>query len=164
MFLVSSSPQGGTDQTASTPEPYRTWPATRPHGELRSAHRHRGTAAQAPTVAIGKGGRDGLRSPDHKLFTGLSTKLRRGVAPSQVDHVCRREDLADLVAAGTTLTPEQDAARLSVRRIGVQSIEACYGRSRHEGGGRGKRCCGESRWAGVGMADKGRDTWLRIRL
>jgi hypothetical protein len=45
-----------------------------------------------------------------KLLTGLSTKLRRDVAPGQVDQVFRREDLADLVAAGTPLGPEQDAA------------------------------------------------------
>ncbi|WP_225080843.1 hypothetical protein [Streptomyces sp. CoT10] len=36
--------------------------------------------------------------------------------PDQVAEVCRREDLADLVAADTPLGPEQAAARLRVRR------------------------------------------------
>ncbi len=36
--------------------------------------------------------------------------------PGQVAEVCRREDMADLVAADTPLAPEQAAARLRVRR------------------------------------------------
>ncbi|MEU0008223.1 hypothetical protein ABZ079_29170 [Streptomyces sp. NPDC006314] len=36
--------------------------------------------------------------------------------PNQAAEVCRREDLADLVAADTPLEPEQAAARLGVRR------------------------------------------------
>jgi hypothetical protein len=92
-----------------------------------------------------KGERGGLRGPDHKLLTDLSTKLRRDVAPGQVDQVCRREDLADLVAAGTPLGPEQDAARLGMRRVefdwmarlgwirSPQSVEVRFGTSRARG-------------------------------
>ncbi|MFF8287482.1 hypothetical protein ACF06W_32860 [Streptomyces albus] len=62
--------------------------------------------------------------------------------PGQVDQVCRREDLADLVAADTPLGPEQAAARLGVRRADFdwmvrlgwvrspQSIEVRFGTSR----------------------------------
>ncbi|MFF9556263.1 hypothetical protein ACF1DY_10630 [Streptomyces albus] len=62
--------------------------------------------------------------------------------PGQVDQVCRREDLADLVAADTPLGPEQAAARLGVRRVDFdwmvrlgwvrspQSIEVRFGTSR----------------------------------
>jgi hypothetical protein len=62
--------------------------------------------------------------------------------PDQVDQVCRREDLADLVAADTPLGPEQAAARLRVRRADFdhmvrlgwvrspQSIEVRFGTSR----------------------------------
>ncbi|MFB6756292.1 hypothetical protein ACFCX6_35840 [Streptomyces sp. NPDC056353] len=62
--------------------------------------------------------------------------------PGQVDQVCRREDLADLVAADTPLGPEQAAARLRVRRCefdhmvrlgwvrSPQSIEVRFGTSR----------------------------------
>ncbi|MGW2103786.1 hypothetical protein ACWCPX_40200 [Streptomyces olivaceoviridis] len=62
--------------------------------------------------------------------------------PGQVDQVCRREDLADLVAADTPLGPEQAAARLRVRRADFdhmvrlgwvrspQSIEVRFGTSR----------------------------------
>ncbi|MFH8610981.1 hypothetical protein ACH4D5_26245 [Streptomyces sp. NPDC018029] len=62
--------------------------------------------------------------------------------PDQVDQVCRREDLADLVAADTPLGPEQAAARLRVRRADFdhmvrlewvrspQSIEARFATSR----------------------------------
>ncbi|GGS13311.1 hypothetical protein GCM10010236_79600 [Streptomyces eurythermus] len=61
--------------------------------------------------------------------------------PHQVNQVCRREDLADLVA-DTPLGPEQAAARLRVRRADVdhmvrfgwvrspQSIEVRFGTSR----------------------------------
>ncbi|GAA2433430.1 hypothetical protein [Streptomyces glaucus] len=62
--------------------------------------------------------------------------------PGQVDQVCRREDLAALIAADTPLGPEQAAARLRVRRIGIdwmvrlgwirspQSIEVRFGANR----------------------------------
>nr|WP_237308077.1 hypothetical protein [Streptomyces sp. SAT1] len=62
--------------------------------------------------------------------------------PGQVDQVCRREDLAALVAADTPLGPEQAAARLRVRRADFdhmvrlgwvrspQSIEVRFGTSR----------------------------------
>ncbi|MDP9954334.1 MULTISPECIES: hypothetical protein [Streptomyces] len=62
--------------------------------------------------------------------------------PGQVEEVCRREDLADLVAADTPLGPEQAAARLRVRRVDFdhmvrlgwvrspQSIEVRFGTSR----------------------------------
>nr|BFD88612.1 hypothetical protein StreXyl84_80130 [Streptomyces sp. Xyl84] len=62
--------------------------------------------------------------------------------PDQVAEVCRREDLADLVAADTPLGPEQAAARLRVRRAdwdhmvrlgwvrSPQSIEVRFGTSR----------------------------------
>ncbi|MEV4975387.1 hypothetical protein [Streptomyces scopuliridis] len=62
--------------------------------------------------------------------------------PDQVAEVCRREDLADLVAADTPLGPEQSAARLRVRRADFdhmvrlgwvrspQSIEVRFGTSR----------------------------------
>jgi hypothetical protein len=61
--------------------------------------------------------------------------------PGQVAEVCRREDLADLVAADTPLGPEQAAARLRVRRAkfdhtvrlgsvrSPQSIEVRFGTS-----------------------------------
>ncbi|MFI0234854.1 hypothetical protein [Streptomyces sp. NPDC017086] len=62
--------------------------------------------------------------------------------PDQVAEVCRRDDLADLVAADTPLGPEQAAARLRVRRADFdhmirlgwvrspQSIEVRFGTSR----------------------------------
>ncbi|MEU3955132.1 hypothetical protein AB0F45_22900 [Streptomyces achromogenes] len=62
--------------------------------------------------------------------------------PGQVGQVCRREDLADLVAADTPLGPEQAAARLGVRRVefdhlvrlgwvlSPQSVEVRFGTSR----------------------------------
>ncbi|EMF28324.1 hypothetical protein H114_14461 [Streptomyces gancidicus BKS 13-15] len=62
--------------------------------------------------------------------------------PAQVDQVCRREDLAELVAADTPLGCEQAAARLRVRRAdwdhmvrlgwvrSPQSIEVRFGTSR----------------------------------
>ncbi|MDT9682331.1 hypothetical protein RND61_09615 [Streptomyces sp. TRM76323] len=62
--------------------------------------------------------------------------------PDQVDQVCRREDLAELVAADTPLGPEQAATRLRVRRADFdhmvrlgwirspQSIEVRFGTSR----------------------------------
>lgn len=42
--------------------------------------------------------------------------------PDQVAEVCRREDLADLVAADTPLGPEQAAARLRVRRADFDHV------------------------------------------
>ncbi|MFJ3213496.1 hypothetical protein [Streptomyces flaveolus] len=62
--------------------------------------------------------------------------------PEQVAEVCRRKDLADLVAADTPLGPEQAATRLRVRRADFdhmvrlgwvrspQSIEVRFGTSR----------------------------------
>ncbi|WP_207309565.1 hypothetical protein [Streptomyces kasugaensis] len=62
--------------------------------------------------------------------------------PGQVAEICRREDLADLVASDTPLGPEQAAARLGVRRVefdhmvrlgwvrSPQSIEVRFGTSR----------------------------------
>ncbi|MER6914617.1 hypothetical protein ABT354_23335 [Streptomyces sp. NPDC000594] len=62
--------------------------------------------------------------------------------PDQVAEVCRREHLADLVAADTPLGPEQAATRLRVRRADFdhmvrlgwvrspQSIEVRFGTSR----------------------------------
>ncbi|MEV0888521.1 hypothetical protein AB0J03_32530 [Streptomyces microflavus] len=62
--------------------------------------------------------------------------------PGQVEEVCRRADLADLVAADTPLGPEQAAARLRVRRTDFdhmvrlgwirspQSVEVRFGTSR----------------------------------
>ncbi|WP_244283299.1 hypothetical protein [Streptomyces flavidovirens] len=62
--------------------------------------------------------------------------------PGQVAEVCRRENLADLIAADTPLGPEQAAARLRVRRTdsdhmvrlswirSPQSIEVRFGTSR----------------------------------
>jgi hypothetical protein len=62
--------------------------------------------------------------------------------PGQVPEVCRREDLAALVAADTPLGPKQAAARLGERRASFdhmvplswvrspQSIEVCFGTSR----------------------------------
>ncbi|MEV6804620.1 hypothetical protein [Streptomyces sp. NPDC051132] len=61
--------------------------------------------------------------------------------PGQVDQVSRREDLADLVTAGTLLGPEQAAARLQACRVDFdhmvrlgwvrspQSIEVRFGTS-----------------------------------
>ncbi|WP_019061596.1 hypothetical protein [Streptomyces prunicolor] len=62
--------------------------------------------------------------------------------PGQVAEICRREDLARLVAADTPLGPEQAAARLGVRRTDfdwmlrldwispAESIEVRFGTSR----------------------------------
>nr|WP_244175006.1 hypothetical protein [Streptomyces misionensis] len=62
--------------------------------------------------------------------------------PGQVAEVCRRADMADLVAADTPLGPDQAAARLGVRRVefdhmvrlgwvrSPQSIEVRFGTSR----------------------------------
>ncbi|WP_232791086.1 hypothetical protein [Streptomyces kanasensis] len=57
------------------------------------------------------------RFVDRSLLGGLSANPARTLRhPGQVDQVCRREDLADVVAADTPLGPEQAAARLRVRR------------------------------------------------
>ncbi|WP_031032104.1 hypothetical protein [Streptomyces albus] len=83
------------------------------------------------------------RFVDRGLLADLSA-TRDGTLhhPGQVDQVCRREDLADLVAADTPLGPEQAAARLGVRRVDFdwmvrlgwvrspQSIEVRFGTSR----------------------------------
>ncbi|GHJ97759.1 hypothetical protein SNE510_72780 [Streptomyces sp. NE5-10] len=62
--------------------------------------------------------------------------------PGQVEKLCRREDLADPIAAATPLGPEQATARLGARRADFnhmvrlgwvrspQSIEARFGTSR----------------------------------
>lgn len=61
--------------------------------------------------------------------------------PGRVADICRREGLADLVAADTPLGPEQAAARLGVRRADFdhnaprwitspQSVEVRFGTSR----------------------------------
>jgi hypothetical protein len=52
-----------------------------------------------------------------KLLTELSTNPSGSLLhPDQVAEVCRREDLAELVAADSPLGPDQAAARLAVRR------------------------------------------------
>ncbi|WSC34075.1 hypothetical protein OG902_46945 (plasmid) [Streptomyces sp. NBC_01768] len=57
---------------------------------------------------------------DRGLLVELSANSGGGtlVHPDQVAEVCRRADLAGLVAADTPLGPEQAAARLRVRRVG----------------------------------------------
>jgi hypothetical protein len=55
---------------------------------------------------------------DRKLLTELSANPDGSLLhPGQVAEVCRREDLAELVAADTPLGPKQAAARLGVRRV-----------------------------------------------
>ncbi|WKX23663.1 hypothetical protein [Streptomyces sp. HUAS CX7] len=83
------------------------------------------------------------RFVDRGLLVDLSTNGDGTLHhPDQVAEVCRREDLADLVAADTPLGPEQAAARLRVRRAdwdhmvrlgwvrSPQSIEVRFGTSR----------------------------------
>ncbi|MEU9191133.1 hypothetical protein AB0D14_42920 [Streptomyces sp. NPDC048484] len=78
-----------------------------------------------------------------KLLTELSANSDGSlVHPGQVAEVCKREDLAELVAADTPLGPEQAAARLGVRRVEfdwmlrlkwirpAESIEVRFGTSR----------------------------------
>lgn len=80
---------------------------------------------------------------DRGLLTELSVNPDGSlVHPDQVADVCRREDLAELVAADTPLGPEQAAARLGVRRVefdhmvrlgwisSPESIEVRFGTSR----------------------------------
>ncbi|GAA1934011.1 hypothetical protein GCM10009753_79250 [Streptantibioticus ferralitis] len=80
---------------------------------------------------------------DHGLLTDLNANPDGSLLhPGQVAEACRREDLADLVAADTPLGPEQAAARLGVRRVefdgmvrlgwirSPQSIEVRFGTSR----------------------------------
>lgn len=83
------------------------------------------------------------RLVDRGLLTDLSA-VPDGTLhhPGQVDQVCRREDLAALVAADTPLGPEQAAARLGVRRSDFdhlvrlgwirspQAVEVAFGTSR----------------------------------
>lgn len=83
------------------------------------------------------------RFVDRRLLVDLSANPDGTLHhPDQVDQVCRRKDLADLVAADTPLGPEQAAARLRVRRADFdhmvrlgwvrspQSIEVRFGTSR----------------------------------
>ncbi|MER6632907.1 hypothetical protein ABT301_32585 [Streptomyces sp. NPDC000987] len=83
------------------------------------------------------------RFVDRSLLVDLSANPEGTLHhPGQVAEVCRREDLADLVAADTPLGPEQAAARLGVRRVefdhmvrlgwvrSPQSIEVRFGTSR----------------------------------
>jgi hypothetical protein len=83
------------------------------------------------------------RFVDHGLLVDLSVNPEGTLHhPGQVAEVCRREDLADLVAADTPLGPEQAAARLRVRRADFdhmvrlgwvrspQSVEVRFGTSR----------------------------------
>ncbi|WP_445520925.1 hypothetical protein [Streptomyces sp. NEAU-174] len=78
-----------------------------------------------------------------KLLTELSANPDGSLLhPGQVAEVCRREDLAELVAADTPLGPEQAAERLGVRRADfdwmlrlkwirpAESIEVRFGTSR----------------------------------
>ncbi|KOG86796.1 hypothetical protein ADK38_29040 [Streptomyces varsoviensis] len=80
---------------------------------------------------------------DRGLLTELSANPDGSLLhPGQVADVCRREDLADLVAADTPLGPEQAAERLRLRRAdwnhlvrlgwarSPQSIEVRFGTSR----------------------------------
>jgi hypothetical protein len=80
---------------------------------------------------------------DRKLLTELSANPDGSlVHPGQVAETCRRQDLAELVAADTPLGPEQAAARLGVRRAEfdwmlrlkwikpAESIEVRFGTSR----------------------------------
>ncbi|GGV50747.1 hypothetical protein [Streptomyces spectabilis] len=80
---------------------------------------------------------------DRQLLTDLSVNPDSSLLhPGQVADVCRREDLAELVAADTPLGPEQAAARLGVRRTDFdhmlrlgwvrspQTIEVRFGTSR----------------------------------
>ncbi|WP_030750526.1 hypothetical protein [Streptomyces sp. NRRL S-31] len=83
------------------------------------------------------------RFVDRGLLADLSTTLDGTLHhPRQVDQVCQREDLADLVAADSPLGPEQAAALLRVHRVDFdhmarlgwirspQSIEVRFGTSR----------------------------------
>ncbi|MGW1976713.1 hypothetical protein [Streptomyces sp. NPDC001889] len=84
------------------------------------------------------------RFVDRGLLADLSANPDGGSLhhPGQVAEVCRRADLADLVAADTPLGPEQAAARLRVRRVDFdhmvrlgwvrspQSVEVRFGTSR----------------------------------
>lgn len=80
---------------------------------------------------------------ERELLTELSANPEGSLLhPAQVAEVCRREDLADLVAADTPLGPDQAAARLGVRRADfdwmlrldwirpAESIEVRFGTSR----------------------------------
>ncbi|MFJ6753287.1 hypothetical protein ACIQNI_34710 [Streptomyces sp. NPDC091266] len=80
---------------------------------------------------------------DLRLLTDLSANPDGSlVNPDQVDAVCARADLAELVAANTPLGPDQAARRLSVRRTDfdhmlrlgwirpADSVEVRFGTSR----------------------------------
>ncbi|MFJ8470118.1 hypothetical protein [Streptomyces swartbergensis] len=63
------------------------------------------------------------------IARGLLTELSGNpegslVNPDQVDAVCQRADLADLVAANTPLGPDQAAERLRVRRVEFDHMRA----------------------------------------
>ncbi|WP_331725898.1 hypothetical protein [Streptomyces sp. NBC_00470] len=79
------------------------------------------------------------------LLTELCTNVERCgsmLHPAQVAEVCRRADLADLVAANVPLGPDQSAERLGVRRadfnwmlqlgwlVAAESTRARFGTSR----------------------------------
>ncbi|MGW0538112.1 hypothetical protein [Streptomyces sp. NPDC003032] len=80
---------------------------------------------------------------DRGLLTELSANPDGSLLhPGQVAEVCRREDLAELVAANTPLGPNQAAERLGVRRVdfdwmlrlgwltAAESVEVRFGTSR----------------------------------
>ncbi|WP_435192095.1 hypothetical protein [Streptomyces sp. bgisy126] len=80
---------------------------------------------------------------DRGLLIDLSANPHEALHhPGQVDQVCQREDLADLVTADTPPESDQAAARLGVRRVkfdhmvrlgwvrSPQSIEVRFGTSR----------------------------------
>lgn len=68
MFLVSSSPQEGTDQTASTPEPYRTPPRHRSGGAAeRPVHKHAEEARDPRTYALAVSQRDNAHALPHDV-------------------------------------------------------------------------------------------------
>ncbi|MFJ1662345.1 hypothetical protein [Streptomyces anthocyanicus] len=83
------------------------------------------------------------RFVDRGLLTDLSTNPDGTLLhPAQVDQLCRRPDLAELVAADTPVGPDQAADRLKVRRADFdhmvrlgwirspQTIEVRFGTSR----------------------------------
>ena len=63
------------------------------------------------------------------IALGLLTELSANpdgslLRPGQVDGLCRREDLAELVAANSPLGPDQAAERLGVRRTDLEQQAA----------------------------------------
>ncbi|MEW1552146.1 hypothetical protein [Streptomyces tsukubensis] len=111
-------------------------------------------AADRIAAALGTPNVSGLRAfvtafvvrrfVDRGLLVDLAANADGGSLhhPGQVEEVCRRGDLADLVAADTPLGPEQAAIRLRVRRADFdhmvrlgwvrspQSVEVRFGTSR----------------------------------